>query len=165
MLDALNRRYAAQTQGGDRFVRAEHPRNGTGFYGWDPDAPERRNIGPLRTADFVAIDTWESKGHQIYGHEVKVSRSDWLHELADPDKAHAWKRYCHRWFLAVPDAEIVKPGELPEGWGLIVLGASGIFRAKHRAPLLTPEPLPFPIQIGLMRAVAKTAARNARGEA
>lgn len=155
MLDALASRYTQISQGtNDRWVRAEHVRNGTGFYGWS-DATGRCT-GPLRTADFLAIDTWESKGQRIHGHEVKVSRSDWLHELADPSKAEAFKRYVHHWWLVVPDAKIVRPGELPEGWGVLAL-RGGRLHAVHRAPLLTPEPMPTPMWIGLMRAASKTA--------
>jgi hypothetical protein len=154
MLDALGRRYTQISQGtNDRWVRAEHVRNGTGFYGWSDLTG--RCTGPLRTADFFAIDTWESKGHRIHGHEVKVSRSDWLHELADPTKAEAFKRYVHHWWLVVPDPKIVRPGELPEGWGMLAFRGSKL-HTVHRAPLLEPAPLPTPIWISLMRAASKT---------
>lgn len=155
MLDALARRYSQISQGvNDRWVRAEHVRNGTGFYGYD--STTGRCSGSLRTADFIAIDTWESKGHEIHGHEVKVSRSDWLHELADPSKAEAFKRYTHRWWLVVPDESIVRFGELPFGWGLLAFRGERL-HAVHRAPLLAPEPIPGPIWISLMRASSKTA--------
>lgn len=160
MLDALHARYSGLSQGtADRFVRAEHPRNGTGFYGWSDDDPG--NVGPLRTADFVALDLWPSKGYQVIGHEVKVSRSDWLTELRDPDKAEAWKQYCHRWYLVVPDAGLVRPGELPEGWGLLALRGSLLVR-RHVAPVLTPKPMPPALQFGLARAVQTTARNRAR---
>lgn len=155
MLDALALRYTQQSQGtNDRWVRAEHVRNGTGFYGYDEQWG--KCCGPLRTADFIAIDTWESKGHEIHGHEVKVSRSDWLHELADPSKSEAFKQYMHRWWLVVPDAKIVRPGELPTGWGLLALRGSRL-HAVHRAPSLAPKPMPTPLWISLIRAASKTA--------
>ncbi len=47
----------------------------------------------------------------------------------------------HRWWLVVPDAAMVRPGELPEGWGLMAL-AGGRLRAATRAPLRQPRPLP-----------------------
>jgi len=161
MLDALNRRFTALLGNGDRWVRAEHVRNGTGFYGHSSD-PEIR-YAPLRTADFMALDCWESKGHQIHGVEVKVSRSDWLTELKDPEKAETFKRYCHRWWLAVSDASIVRD-DLPDGWGLLVLMPNGQLRAKKQAPKLTPEPMPMPIQFGLARAVQKTSIRAGKTE-
>src|SRR5690554_3797567 len=87
MLDALTARYTHMVGNGDRWIRAEHVRNGTGFYGYSDDTYKQyaRCVGPLRTADFIAIDGWESKKHVIHGHEVKVSRSDWLTELKDPE--------------------------------------------------------------------------------
>jgi len=32
------------------------------------------------------MDLWPSGGLEIHGHEVKVSRSDWLRELKEPEK-------------------------------------------------------------------------------
>lgn len=159
MLDALGRRYTQASQAtNDRWVRAEHVRNGTGFYGFDEAQYARtgRSFGQLRTADFISIDTWESKGQRIHGHEVKVSRSDWLHELADPTKAEAFKQYVHHWWLVVPDEKIVRPGELPSGWGLLAFRGP-VLHAVRRAPLLEPKPIPTPIWISLMRSASKTA--------
>ena len=155
MLDALARRYTERSQGtNDRWVRAEHVRNGTGFYGYDEASG--RCTTALRTADFIAIDTWESKGHQIHGCEVKISRSDWLHELADPSKAEAFKKYTHRWWLVVPDASIVRSGELPKGWGLLAFHGTHLYPVK-RAPALDPLPMPMPLWISLARSSSKTA--------
>ncbi|MCC2033087.1 hypothetical protein [Microbacterium allomyrinae] len=157
MLDLLARRYTQRSQGtNDRWVRAEHVRNGTGFYGYSEETGRCNDWRGLRTADFFAVDTYESKGHEIHGHEVKVSRSDWLHELADPTKAEAFKRYCTRWWLVTPDASIVRPGELPAGWGVLAL-RGGRLHAVHRAPKLDPLPMPKPLWISLMRAASKTA--------
>ena len=159
MLDLLHQRYAQTSQGQlQRFVCAEHVRNGCGFGDWDYLRNERRG---LRTADFVAQDTWEAKGLLLHGHEVKVSRSDWLHELAQPDKAEAIKRFCDRWWLVVPDVRIVRD-DLPADWGLLALDSDGRLRIKRRAPQLTPEPLPATFRASLMRSVAKTAERKAR---
>jgi hypothetical protein len=162
MLDALTRRYSHRVGNGERWVRAEHVRNGLGFYGYEEESYARlgRCFGPLRTADFIAVDTWESKGRRIHGHEVKVSRSDWLHELADPEKAEAWQRFVHHWWLVVPDASIVRPGELPEGWGLLAFRGASL-HAVRRAPLLEPKPLPTPVWVSLLRSTAKTAERMA----
>lgn len=76
--------------------------------------------GTRRRCDALWVDfTRAHMTHSIEGHEVKVSRSDWLAELADPTKADAWARHCHRWWLVVPHRDIVKDGELPDGWGLM----------------------------------------------
>jgi hypothetical protein len=90
---------------------------------------------------------------------VKVSRSDWLTELRDPEKAEAFRPYMHYWWLVVSDASIVRDGELPEGWGLIVKSGS-VLRAKVKAPRLDPMPMPIDLTICLMAAASKTAHRE-----
>ena len=158
MLDALHQRYSQRTPNSiRRWIVAEHVRSACGFSGYTfGEDPGPRT---MRTADFVAQDTWEAQGLQMHGHEVKVSRSDWLTELADPAKAAAVKRYCDRWWLVVPDRTIVRD-DLPDGWGLLAFGRDGRLRIAHRAPVLTPEPMPATFRASLMRAVAKTAARR-----
>lgn len=158
MLDYLHGRYSQTNPGnGPRYACAEHVKNHAGF--------ARTGFG--RIADFIAVDCWPGGGIQVHGHEVKVSRSDWLHELEQPDKAEAFKRYMDRWWLVVPDTSIVRPGELPEGWGLITLvhadwpAGSLKLRVKTQAPKLTPEPLPREMLATLMRSAVKTTRRRA----
>lgn len=92
-----------------------------------------------RHADFVAMGLWPSRGMEIIGIECKVSRSDWLSELRKPEKAEAVYQYCDRWYLAVSDASIVKAGELPPTWGLMVLEGGKLKITE--GPKLTPAPL------------------------
>ncbi len=73
-----------------------------------------------RHADALAMSLWPSRGMVLIGHEIKASRSDWVKELDNPEKAEAVYQYCDRWYLVVGDASIVKPGELPATWGLMV---------------------------------------------
>lgn len=62
-------------------------RNGTGY---------SRREG---YADVLAMSVWPSRGLEIIGAEVKASRSDWLREKADPQKADKFVKHCHRWYL------------------------------------------------------------------
>jgi hypothetical protein len=156
MLDLLHRRYGQKSYNGavsaPRYICAEHVRARAGF--------------DTRTADFIAVDTWESSMRQgwliVHGVEVKVSRSDWLRELKDPHKAAEGMHYAsHRW-LAVPDASMVREGELPSGWGLLACVRNRGLVAKIRAEDRGGEPLSPSAVAALLRAVAKTAAaRNA----
>lgn len=82
-----------------------------------------------RRIDYLALSLWDSRGRSIDGHEIKVSRADWLSELAKPSKAEAWWPVCHRWWLVVPHESIVQEGELPDGWGLMVPPTSANRRA------------------------------------
>lgn len=145
MLDLLQARYSYQAGNGARYVCAEHTRNAAGF-------------SATRTADLIVQDLWPSKGLEIIGHEVKVSRSDWLRELKDPAKADVFRRYCHRWWLVVPDPKIVRD-DLPEGWGLLALRGSRL-HAYRPAPLLHPEPMPRTMQVAMLRAATQTAANS-----
>jgi len=72
--DALHLRYSQVHGNGRRYAVAAGVRSHAGF-----DA--------RRTADYVAMDLWPSKGLALHGHEIKVSRSDWLRELKEPEKA------------------------------------------------------------------------------
>lgn len=77
-------------------------------------------------ADAVAFGLWPSRGLDVAGIEVKVSRSDWLAELATPAKAENVAQFCDYWYLAVGDASIVRDGELPTTWGLYVPSKKGM---------------------------------------
>lgn len=99
---ALARRYAAPA-----WSFFEQVARGTG---WKADG----------WADAMALSLWPSRGIELYGFEVKVSRGDWLRELKNPQKADKIAVLCHRWWIvAAPDC--VQPSELPPNWGLIEL--------------------------------------------
>jgi hypothetical protein len=91
--------------------------------------------GGTRTCDLIAINTWTSRGLMVHGHEVKVSRNDWVKEMNTPEKAHLFWKHCHRWWLVVPAPwrSIVKVGELPEGWGLKEVLENGKVRTVTQA--------------------------------
>ena len=148
MLNLLLARYNDERRGtiADRWVRAEHVRS----------TQDYRET--LSVADFIAIDKYASS-QAIHGHEVKVSRADWLTELRDLSKSERVKRYCNFWWLVVSDASIVKSDELPEGWGLLVK-ASDRLRVKVRAPRLEPVPLSLDFVSGLAAAVQRTTFRE-----
>ena len=143
MITALKDRYSAVNPGnGPRYVYASGVRS-------------RAGIDARRTADFIAIDTWPSSRFAVHGHEVKVSRSDWLRELKDPAKAGEFLPYMTYWWLVVPDVKIVDPAELPPGWGLMALsrGRLGVYRKAARCDA---EPMPMDRLIPFMRSIQAT---------
>lgn len=95
--------------------------------------------GGTRYADAVAINLWNSRGHAVHGFEIKVSRSDWLRELKQPEKAEDIFRFCDYWWILAPKG-IVKDGELPKSWGLLELRETGIVQIV-KAPKLEPLPV------------------------
>jgi hypothetical protein len=149
VIQALHARYGEVHGNGRRYAVAGGVRSGTGF-------------NARRTADFIAMDLWPSKGLALHGHEVKVSRSDWLRELAEPEKAAEFIPYLNHWWLVVSDPAIVRDGELPGGWGLMEV-QGGRLAVKHAAPRRDAEPLPPARLAALLRAVAQTSGnREAR---
>jgi hypothetical protein len=143
VIAALHARYSQTAGNGRRYAVAGGVRSHAGF-----DA--------RRTADFIAMDLWPSKGLEIHGHEVKVSRSDWLRELKEPEKAAEFWPYVNRWWLVVPDAAIVGLGELPEDWGLMAMRGERL-SVITAAPRHDALPLPPTRLAALLRAVAQTA--------
>lgn len=104
-----------------------------------------------RRADALAMGLWSSRGLELHGFEVKVSRGDWLREKKDPSKAEAIARFCDRWWLAVSEASIVKDGELPPNWGLLVAHGNGL-RCVTEAPKRDAQPMTRMFLAALLRA-------------
>lgn len=96
--------------------------------------------GGTRSADGLAMNMWPSRGLAVHGFEIKVSRQDWLRELKNPEKSQAIQRFCDHWWIVVSNKEIIRPGELPATWGLMVPRAKALV-AIIDAPKLEARPL------------------------
>ena len=92
LMNALRNKY---DDNGNAFAFMEQVGNATG---WECN----------RHADAIVVSLWKSRGLEIMGFETKVSRSDWLKELKQPEKADEISKYCHRWYLVVGDESIVQ---------------------------------------------------------
>lgn len=77
-------------------------------------------IAPQRRCDAIYIGFTSASGRLLIGHEIKVSRSDWLHELDQPEKSATWADQCHGFYVVAPSTDIVPIEELPHGWGLMI---------------------------------------------
>jgi hypothetical protein len=122
--DLLRARYAPPA-----WAFLEQVRNATGYRKTE------------RYADGLAMSLWPSRGLEVHGFEVKVSRSDVLKELRDPQKSSPIQRYCDRWWLVLGAAALIQPGELPATWGLMVVRGTTQLRAVTEAPQLEAAPL------------------------
>ncbi|RVG81330.1 hypothetical protein [Sinorhizobium meliloti] len=100
-------------------------------------------------ADAISMGVWPSTGNEIHGFEVKVSRSDFLNEMKNPEKAMPIMQYCHRWSLVCP-ANMVKLDEVPATWGVYWF-KDGVLRNARHAPLLEPRPLTAAFVAALVR--------------
>lgn len=105
-LKASDIRTAMRAQWGEReWAIMWEVREGTGY-------------SPGRSADAVMMSLWPSRGLELHGVEIKVSRSDWKREAADPTKAEAIAKYCDRWWVHTPTGIVQDLSELPPMWGL-----------------------------------------------
>lgn len=106
-----------------------------------------------RHADALVMSLWPSRGLEVLGFEFKSSRSDWIKERDDPAKAEAVMQYCDRWYLAVSDEAVIKPGELPPTWGFVTL-SGGTLVTRVEAPLLNAKPWPREFLAAVMRCIS-----------
>lgn len=117
-------------------------RSGTGYYA-------------ARTADALAMSLWPSRGLHLYGFEVKVSRTDWMKELKNPQKAEELASYTHFWYMVFGSEDIFKITEVPEKWGVIVPSGKGLKIIKQ-APINTEVlPIDYLVLAGIFRNVAE----------
>lgn len=106
--------------------------------------PEIGAPGGRRRADLLVapISIAGSKADTLIGHEIKVTRSDVMAELADPTKADPWLRYCTRWYLVVADPALVEGLTIPDLWGVMAPPSGRRTRSMtilREAPKLTPD--------------------------
>lgn len=88
------------------------------------DGRDERGYLAERRADFVTMRMWGGQ-FQPLGFEVKVSRSDFLHELQRPEKREAMENYCSQCYFVAPP-KVLTAQELPKGWGWLELQATGL---------------------------------------
>lgn len=91
----------------------------------------------MRRADALALHTYQSRGLELNGFEVKVSRGDWLRELKDPSKSDVFAQFCHRWWLVTTEG-VAKREEIPEPWGWVEVkpGEHRAWFIRKKAPRL-----------------------------
>lgn len=148
MLELLRRRYSQRSGNGPAWAFIPKVRSAAGW------GDIYNGGGFARTCDALALALWESKGFELHGHEIKCSRSDWLRELKDPSKAEAVAAYCDRWWLVASSADVVRRGELPDGWGLLVQSGARL-TARVRAAKRDALPLPRGLVVAMTRAAIR----------
>jgi len=120
----------------------------------DQENPWHPTSIPVRTLDAVVCQLWPSRGGiWLGGVEVKCSRADWLRELRAPEKTDAVAKFCSRFWIAVPEATIVKKTELG-GWGLITPDDKGRWYEKIPATVRSEQDV-APLSIHFMAALLR----------
>lgn len=128
--------------GGERYAVLYEVRNGTA---WKAN----------RSVDAMVMSLWPSLGMELWGMEIKVSRSDWLKELKNPGKASEMFERFDRWFLVAPE-HVVKPREIPPTWGYLIPEKGKLRTAREAALNKKPKPIDRHFLAALMRRTAKT---------
>lgn len=106
-----------------------------------------------RRIDAIAMNLWPSQDYEIIGFEIKVSRSDWLNELKQPDKALALSKYCDRFYLVAPYG-VLHAEELPKNWGYIQAMEDRLF-TKIKAPQREAVQIERPFMASFMRQITR----------
>ena len=103
----------------NRWACFDHLRMGTGF---GPHAE--------RIIDFFALNCEPSSGFQSFAIEVKVSRSDFRRELANPAKRLAASVIARRFAFAYPRG-LIEPNEVPVECGIFEY-ADGVVEKRRQ---------------------------------
>lgn len=91
-----------------------------------------------RSADFLIMGLWPSRGLDMIGIERKSFRGDWLSELKKPQKAENIYQYCDRWYLLTDNENVANINEIPLTWGWMHIDVSGKLKVIKEASKLTP---------------------------
>ena len=115
--------------------------------------PDSTGWDQSRWIDVAVFEMWPSKGLTRSAFEIKVSRSDFLHELQMPEK-HKWCLDSFHEFWFVAPKEVIQLEELPPGIGWMYPRGDKLCIARHpirnQIPLLNDALL-----AGFMRAAYK----------
>lgn len=110
--------------------------------------------GRNQSCDYMVLNLWGSRGHSLIGFEKKISRSDWLRELKQPEKQERIFKYCDYFYLLTTAEEgIAKMEEIPHNWGWMCVKGSRLF-IKKPAPALTAQPLSRQFLCSMIRRAA-----------
>lgn len=119
------------------LIRKKFPEN---EYALMEEVSDGAGLNRSRSADFILVNLWPSRGLHISGLELKSFRSDWLRELKMPEKAENIFKFCDYWWLITTDETIAKIEEIPPTWGWMAVRGEKII-IKKDAPKLTPQPI------------------------
>jgi len=141
------------------LIRKKYPQQ-TGFYDSRvllEQVPDATSWSQVRWVDVVVFEMWKSKGLTRAAFEIKVSRSDFIRELSNPEK-HKWCRECFHYFWFVAPKDIVQLEELPNGIGFMYPKGSKLAIARHALKNENPK-LDDHLLAAFMRAADKAIAQ------
>jgi len=102
-----------------------------------------------RWADALVMSLYPSRGLDLIGFEIKVSRSDWKHEIKTPKKAEVIQKYCDMWYIVAPPG-VVEEDEVPSNWGYYTIKKRAL-KVVKKAPRLEAEAMSRGILASILR--------------
>lgn len=114
-----------------------------------------------RRADLYVVRAWAGrpKGHERTLIEVKVSRSDFLREIAQPHKMAEMAAVSHRVYFATPEGVIKDTDDLGDAGHLLVT-SRGVTVARRGKRNDNPDPVPEEAFVEAMRRASRAEARE-----
>ena len=127
--EALERKYS------DPWLILPEVRYATGYknYGTQGGTVDYRDIE--KRIDAFAIHPWPSQNWKTIAFEIKVSRSDFLNELKQPEKRAPWYRWAQEFYFVLANGVVKSESEIPEECGYMIVWESGIVQVKRKAPV------------------------------
>lgn len=145
VIDALRKRHGSN---GREWAFFDELRAGTGYKNI------REGMNPEQRFDAWAINLYPSKGHMTIVYEVKVSRSDFLHEIANPTKREQALRHSNEFYFAVPTG-LIQLQEVPEECGLLYVNEDLTIKTIRKAPFRCDALLTWSLLASVARRAAK----------
>jgi hypothetical protein len=148
-MQALRKRYSDTRQ----WALFEELRVGTGYRNtWKGSGHEHNN--PQQSIDAYALNMYAGKDFQAISFEIKVSRADFLREIAQPLKRAQAVALSNQFYFVAPKG-MIKPEEIPSDTGLMEVDENLNIRIKVQAPIQQKEPPSWRFIASIARRVAR----------
>lgn len=136
--DARQGLIAAQRPHHELGKRLAQHLQGKGLHTWEnvefsnPDWSHARRWGVVRPDVYACLPVLRASSAAPAIYEVKVSRGDFLADVAKPEKRQAYSQIAEAVYYCCPSGLIDK-AEAPDGYGLLVEVAIGEFKLQKKA--------------------------------
>jgi hypothetical protein len=147
-------------------LKKRHPPREWAFFpelrvgtGYQTKRLAKLGINPEQRLDAFALNLYPSKEHMRIVYEIKVSRSDFQHEIKNPMKRKQGLELSNEFYFVTP-VGLVRPEEIPEECGLIEVHDNLTSRIKVRAPKRTEALEP---SWGFIASIARRVQREEQG--
>lgn len=122
----------------EKIIRRKFPER---EYALLEEVSDKAGFSRSRSADFIVVGLWPSRGLHITGIERKSWRGDWLGELKKPEKQENHFQYCDFFYLLTDNEGVAKLEEIPSTWGWMHIDMDGKFKIMKEAPKNEPHPV------------------------